>query len=200
MATVVLALGDRALRALCEAELSRAGHSTVIISRALAVLQVSQMLAPQLVLIDDTALGRDTLRAAAGLRLAGVGLDDDAMKGWLPLPLSGWQVVDLVERLAGAAPNYGVLALDPARRVARANGREVDLTRTEFRLLEALYGHRGRELTQDEALEAAWGIGEWSGNLSVLRAHVRNLRLKLAQVGLPNAVRSVRGRGYALAE
>jgi DNA-binding response OmpR family regulator len=34
--------------------------------------------------------------------------------------------------------------------------------------------------------------------VGVLRAHVRNLRMKLAQVGLPNAVRSLRGKGYAL--
>ena len=107
--------------------------------------------------------------------------------------------MELVERLVGSVSSTGAsLTLDASRRVARANGREVDLTRTEFRLLEALYGHRGREITQDEALEAAWGAGDWSGNVAVLRAHMRNLRLKLAQIGLPNAVRSLRGRGYAL--
>jgi DNA-binding response OmpR family regulator len=48
-------------------------------------------------------------------------------------------------------------------------------------------------------MEALWGAGDWSRNLSLLRAHMRNLRLKLAQVGLANAVRSRRGKGYALA-
>ena len=199
MATVILALGDRALRGLCETELSRAGHTPVTISRPLEVLQVSRGVATELVLVDDTALGKDALRASAGRWLGGLGIEDKALKGSLALPVTGPQVVELVERLVGAAPqNGGALTLDAGRRVARANGREVDLTRTEFQLLAALYGHRGREITQEEALEAAWGAGEWSGNVGVLRAHMRNLRLKLAQVGLPNAVRSLRGRGYRL--
>jgi DNA-binding response OmpR family regulator len=83
--------------------------------------------------------------------------------------------------------------------VARANGREVALSRTEYQLLDALLTRRGDVVTLDEAMESFWGAGDWSRNLSLLRAHMRNLRLKLAQVGLPNAVRSRRGKGYALA-
>jgi hypothetical protein len=48
-------------------------------------------------------------------------------------------------------------------------------------------------------MEALWGAGDWSRHLALLRAHMRNLRLKLAQLGLANAVRSRRGKGYALA-
>jgi DNA-binding winged helix-turn-helix (wHTH) protein len=199
MATVVLALGDSALRRLCEVELPRNGHTPLALSRALELLHVSRRLTSGLVLVDDTALGRDAVRACDGQYAAGLGLEHPSLRASLALPVTGAQVVELVERLVEAlTPAAHDMSLDPNRRVVRANGREVDLTRTEYQLLDALYRHRGRELTQEEALEAAWGPGDWMGNLGVLRAHVRNLRLKLAQVGLPNAVRSRRGRGYSL--
>jgi DNA-binding response OmpR family regulator len=199
MATVVLALGDSAVRRLCEAELCRAGHTAVVVTRALEVLQLSRRLTPDIVLVDGTRLGRDVLTAAAGHVAGGLGLQDPALKASLALPVTGRQVVDLVERLAGPiVANGAALRLDAGRRVISANGREIGLTPTEYRLLEAAYGCRGRELTLEQALEVAWGPGEWSGNVGVLRAHVRNLRMKLAQVGLPNAVRSLRGKGYAL--
>ncbi len=91
------------------------------------------------------------------------------------------------------------LTLEPGLRVARANKREVGLSRTEYQLLDALLSRRGGVVSLDEAMESLWGAGDWSRNLSLLRAHMRNLRLKLAQVGLVNAVQSRRGKGYALA-
>ncbi len=94
------------------------------------------------------------------------------------------------------------LSVEASRRVARANGREVALTRAEYQLLAALLSRHGGLISREEAMEAmeaVWGGGEWPRNLTLLRAHVRNLRLKLTQLGLANAVRSSRGRGYALA-
>jgi DNA-binding response OmpR family regulator len=91
------------------------------------------------------------------------------------------------------------LSLEPSRRVARANGREVALTRSEYQLLDALMSRRGSVVMLEEAMETLWGAGDWSRNLTLLRAHMRYLRLKLAQVGMPNAIRSRRGKGYALA-
>ena len=199
MATVILAIGDSTLRRLCQSALDKAGHTSLPVSRPLQALDTAIKVLPQAMLVDDTSLGRDTLTVWRGRSTAGLGLEHADIGVSLPLPVTATQVVELVERLVGVALASGIaLTLDASRRVARANGREVDLTRTEFRLLEALYGHRGREIAQDEALEAAWGAGDWSGNVAVLRAHMRNLRLKLAQIGLPNAVRSLRGRGYAL--
>jgi DNA-binding response OmpR family regulator len=198
MATVILAIGDNALRSLCQNALGEAGHTPVAVSRPLQALGTTIKVLPDAMLIDGTSLGRDTMTVWRGRSTAGLGIEHPSLGASLPLPVTGRQVVDLVERLVGSPPVTIVLTLDAGRRVAGANGREVDLTRTEFQLLQALYGHRGREISQEEALEAAWGQGDWSGNVAVLRAHMRNLRLKLAQVGLPNAVRSLRGRGYAL--
>jgi DNA-binding response OmpR family regulator len=202
VATVILAVGDRPLRDLCEAALAHAGHVTIHVERGLELLTLKTRLRGDVVLADASRLGRDAARAGAvpfANRMVGLGFGAPGVLS-LALPLQDWQVVDAVERLSGATldPRAG-LALEPGRRVARANGREVALSRTEYQLLEALLTHRGRELSLDEAMEAIWGAGEWSRNVGLLRAHMRNLRLKLAQIGLANAVRSLRGRGYALA-
>jgi DNA-binding response OmpR family regulator len=202
MATVVLAIGDSTLRRLCQSTLDRAGHVTIPVARPLEVLDVAFRIQPDALLADGTSLGKEAVTAWGGWRpivRIGLGMDHEKLAASLTLPVTGNQVLQTVEGMLGAAPaGSDGLALDAARRVARANAREVDLTRTEFQLLQALHAARGRQLSQDEALAAAWGPGDWSGNVGVLRAHVRNLRLKLAQVGLPNAVRSLRGKGYAL--
>jgi DNA-binding response OmpR family regulator len=202
MATVVLAIGDKQLRLLCREALPQAGHATVVIDRPLELLQLETRFSADVVLVDGSPLGIDALRVAridfAG-RLIGLGVEDRGVAATVALPLSARQVVDAVHRVAVVPSEAPVLTLEAGRRVARANGREVALTRTEVQLLEALLGRRGGVVTLDEAMEALWGAGDWTRNLTLLRAHMRNLRLKLAQVGLANAIRSRRGRGYALA-
>ncbi|HEU0072931.1 MAG TPA: winged helix-turn-helix domain-containing protein [Dehalococcoidia bacterium] len=202
MATVLLAIGDSALRRLCEQSLSGAGHATVEITRALELLEIGSRLRGDAVLVDGSQLGRDAVRAGAADyagRLIGLGVDSPALAATLELPVTARGVADTVRTVTRETPEPASLTLEPGRRVARANGREVALTRSEYQLLETLLGRRGGVVLLDEAMEALWGAGDWSRNLSLLRAHMRNLRLKLAQVGLANAVRSRRGKGYVLA-
>jgi hypothetical protein len=203
MATVLLAIGDSALRRLCEQTLAGAGHATVEISRPLELLDIGSRLRGDAVVVDGSRLGREALRAGApdyAGRLIGLGVGSQDLATTLELPAMARGIRDAVQRVTFvAAPERSNLALEPGRRVASANGREVALSRTEYQLLDALLSRRGGVVTLDEAMESLWGAGDWTRNLSLLRAHMRNLRLKLAQVGLANAVRSRRGKGYALA-
>jgi hypothetical protein len=164
-------------------------------------LDVASKARVHVLVADDTSLGREAATASSFFapHRIGLGLEQPHVDRTLPLPLSGPEIVDAVERLAPALTSPGLLALEPGRRVARANGREVALTRSEYQLLEALLSRGGGVVALDEAMETLWGAGDWSRNLSLLRAHMRNLRLKLVQVGLANAVRSRRGKGYVLA-
>ena len=73
MATVVLALGDGALQRLCDTELFRAGHAAVAVTRALELLQLARRMTPDVVLVDETPLGRDVVKTAAGYAAAGLG-------------------------------------------------------------------------------------------------------------------------------
>jgi len=199
MATVLLAIGDSELRQLCQGQLERAGHDVLFARRPLQTLGIADKLRVHVLLVDDTSLGRDTASVSLGMRVFGLGLDHPRVQERVDLPVTGPEVVGIVEKLAPATPVDASLSLEPSRRVARANGREVALTRSEYQLLDALLSRRGSIVLLEEAMETLWGAGDWSRNLTLLRAHMRNLRLKLAQVGLANVVRSRRGKGYVLA-
>ncbi|KAA0926825.1 response regulator transcription factor [Streptomyces apricus] len=91
------------------------------------------------------------------------------------------------------------LRLDPqARRVWRGP-REIDLTRTEFDLLELLVRNCGIVLDHTTIYDRIWGydFGPGSKNLAV---YVGYLRRKLDEPGVPSPIHTVRGVGYVLRE
>jgi DNA-binding response OmpR family regulator len=181
--------------------LRRAGYASVAVERPLAVFDVAGKLRWDAACIDASPLGDETRAMLRGLGgpapLLGLGVEGVTVS--LPLPLNGSRLVEsLASALAVATPVAGPLRLDEARRVAMAHGQEATLTRTEFRLLSFLLEQRGREAPLNELLASVWGFTEGRGGSVLVRAHVRNLRAKLARIGLPDAVHSRRGRGYAL--
>jgi two-component system response regulator MprA len=91
------------------------------------------------------------------------------------------------------------LRMDPqARRVWRG-GRELELTRTEFELLELLVRNAGIVLDHATIYDRIWGydFGPGSKNLAV---YVGYLRRKLDEPGAPQLIHTVRGVGYVLRE
>jgi two-component system response regulator MprA len=91
------------------------------------------------------------------------------------------------------------LVVDPARWSARRGDRELELTRTEFRLLEALADRAGTVVGRGDLMAAVWDydFGATSSNLDV---YVSYLRRKLEADGEPRIVQTVRGVGYVLRE
>lgn len=91
----------------------------------------------------------------------------------------------------------GNLRLDPARRVAWREGRELELTAREFAILEALFKRPGGVTSREEILEEAWGEREepMSNTIDVL---IGRLRRKLDSPGQPTRIEAVRGMGYRL--
>ena len=83
----------------------------------------------------------------------------------------------------GAAIRIGGIELDPARRLVKRLGVEVNLTPKEFELLHFLMSHAGRPLTHARILAAVWGP-EYGGELEYLRTFVRQLRKKLGDDAL----------------
>jgi DNA-binding response OmpR family regulator len=89
------------------------------------------------------------------------------------------------------------LIVDPAQRTVRRAGREIDLTRREFELLEELARHRGMVLSRQQLLERVWGYDfEVDGN--VVDVFVGYLRRKLEAGGEPRMIHTVRGVGFVL--
>jgi two-component system response regulator MprA len=94
---------------------------------------------------------------------------------------------------------FADLELDPGLREVRRGGEPVDLTRTEFNLLELFMRNPRQVLTRSVIFERVWGydFGFASNSLDV---YIGYLRRKTEAGGKPRLIRTVRGVGYALRE
>jgi two-component system alkaline phosphatase synthesis response regulator PhoP len=91
------------------------------------------------------------------------------------------------------------LRLDLDQHRAFVGERAIELTRTEFSLLEAFMQQPGHTLTRDELLEKAMGYA-YEGMGRALDTHIRNLRRKIEpDPDAPIYIQTVYGVGYRLA-
>ena len=91
----------------------------------------------------------------------------------------------------------GPLQLDTGAREARVSGSPVELTGTEFALLEYLMQNAGQVLSRDQLREEVWGEG-FEPASNVVDIYVHYVRRKLKAAGLEaDPIRTVRGLGYA---
>ena len=92
----------------------------------------------------------------------------------------------------------GHLELDPAAMTARANGDELHLTATEWKLLLEFVNHPGQVLSRQTLLKRVWDYG-YVGDSRIVDAAVARLRAKIEKdQARPELLRTVRGLGYRL--
>jgi len=91
------------------------------------------------------------------------------------------------------------LRLDPARHGAEVDGTFVELTRTEYQLLELLMLNPRRVLPHSLIYERVWGY-DFGPTSNALRVYVGYLRRKLEEAGTGAQIHTVRGVGYSLRE
>jgi DNA-binding response OmpR family regulator len=96
----------------------------------------------------------------------------------------------------GGVLRLGPLEVDPAAHLARLDGESLDLTRTEFGLLNLLLRNRGRAFSRAYLHDTVWGEPAVEGDRSVDNAVLR-LRRKLGPLG--EAIETVWGVGYRFA-
>ncbi|MFC1407550.1 MULTISPECIES: response regulator transcription factor [Streptacidiphilus] len=151
-----------------------------------------------------------TARDAVGDRVTGldVGADD-----YLAKPFELDELLARVRALlrrnsiaqaagVGGAAEDEVLAFEDlrmnttTREVTRA-GQPVELTRTEYMLLEMFLAHPRQVLTREQILKAVWGF-DFEPSSNSLDVYVMYLRRKTEAGGMPRLVHTVRGVGYAL--
>lgn len=94
---------------------------------------------------------------------------------------------------------HGSLKLDIDQRILFIDSQAIDLTRTEFSLLETFMSNPGYTLTRDELLEKALGYA-YEGMGRALDTHIRNLRRKIEpDPDHPTYIQTMYGVGYKLA-
>ncbi|MFD5413827.1 response regulator transcription factor [Streptomyces nojiriensis] len=95
------------------------------------------------------------------------------------------------------ALTFGDLRMDLATREVTRGGRPVELTRTEFTLLEMFLAHPRQVLTREQILKTVWGF-DFEPSSNSLDVYVMYLRRKTEAGGEPRLVHTVRGVGYVL--
>jgi two-component system response regulator MprA len=220
-ALVLIAEDDDEIRNALERILRFEGYRTRVVRDGAAALSAVTDDVPDAILLDVMMPFVDGLSVCRRLREHGnrtpilmltarhevsdrvAGLDAGA-DDYLPKP---FELEELLARLRallrrGADPDddlviAGPLRLDVRRRVLRSNGVPVELTRTEFSILELLMRNEGIVLERSTIYERVWGYDFGSSSRS-LDVHIGYLRRKLEADGSPRLIDTVRGVGFVL--
>ncbi len=91
--------------------------------------------------------------------------------------------------------NFGTIMVDYEDRKITVQGKEVDLTKTEFGILELLSRNRGRSFDKETIYEKLWGYDK-DGNSESITEHVRRIRNKLGRFTDQKVIETVWGVGY----
>ncbi len=143
-----------------------------------------------------------TARGEEGDKILGLELGAD---DYITKPFSARELVARVKavlrRQAGPAPSKKIaigelLVLDLEKYAVLVQGRKLDLTSTEFRILRFLASKRGWVFTRDQILDYLWGHEKIVLDRTV-DVHIRNLRDKLGPKAA-RMIKNIRGVGYKL--
>ncbi len=218
---ILVAEDDPEIRQALERILSYEGYAVVTVNDGAAALEAISAHEPDAILLDvmmpfvdgisvcrkirdrgdKTPVLMLTARHETQDRVAGLdaGADDYVTK---PFELDELlaRVRALLRRVddgGGDVLSAGPFTLDVAQRLVSGPGGDIELTRTEFSLLELLMRNRNIVLERSVIYERVWGydFGDSSRSLDV---HIGYLRRKLEADGTDRVIETVRGVGFAL--
>ncbi|MFQ5576004.1 MAG: response regulator transcription factor [Anaerolineae bacterium] len=220
---------DREIVRLVRAYLEQSGFNVLVASSGEAALHAMRRERPDLVVLDLMLPDRDgwditrlvrgdpALAATPIIMLTARVEDTDKILGlelgaddYITKPFNPREVVARVRSVlrraqGGSLPaqprvlQLGGLIMDTGRHEVMVNGRPVELTPTEFKLLHIMLESPGYAFTRLELIEQSLGY-EYEGMERTLDSHIKNLRKKIeADPKHPALIQTVYGVGYRLA-
>jgi DNA-binding response OmpR family regulator len=224
MAALVAVVDDEPdIVELVSLNLQRAGYEVLGFGDAKAFFKSMEKRLPDIVLLDLMLPDMDGLEICKSLRHEArwssipvimltarstetdkvlgleLGADDYVTKPFSPRELVA-RVKAVLRRKSGEADTQqlkigSLLVIDSDRYEVRVQGKKIELTPTEFRILRFLVSNRGRVFARDQILDHLWGHEKAVIDRTV-DVHVRNLREKLGKAA--SLIKNVRGVGYKI--
>jgi DNA-binding response OmpR family regulator len=217
---VLLVEDDLRLRRMLALALSDDGHSVTEAGTGREALELVSTQGPDMVLLDLMLPDIDGVEVCRRLRTVSqvpvimvtarsgsddvvggleAGADDYVSKPVVAKELTA-RMAAVWRRITPHQPiiQVGPISVSVEQGEARCDGRELQLTRTEFRLLYELAAHADTIVTREQLLQRVWGY-DYFGDTRLLDVHVRRLRIKIEQdPSRPRHLLTVRGTGYRL--
>jgi two-component system response regulator MprA len=222
---VLLVEDDPAVRGAVERALRHAGHQPALATDGVRALEQATAVPYDAVILDLGLPGLDGLEVCRRLRASGnqvpvlmltaraavservSGLDAGA-DDYLVKPFALDELLARLRALERRTPTtgqgrgqlrFGDLVLDRDAMTCMRGTREIQLSRTEYQLLELLMASQAKVLSRDVIFDKVWGydFGPESNSLDV---YIGYLRRKLEANGEPRIIHTVRGVGYVMRE
>jgi len=219
----VIAEDDRAVRESVTRALELEGYEVEAVNDGMAALAAAGREGVDLLLLDLGMPNMDGLTVCRRLRSAGSRLPvlvltarteiSDRVSGldagaddYLPKPFSLDELLARVRSLlrrstydTGEVSEVRVddLVIDDAARRAWRGPRELDLTKTEFDLLDLLARNHGVVLSHSNIYDQIWGY-DFGPDSKALAVYIGYLRRKTEEAGESRIIQTVRGVGYSL--
>jgi two-component system phosphate regulon response regulator PhoB len=219
--TVLIVEDENDIRELLAFNLRREGFSVLEAGDGRDALSLAADKKPDVILLDIMLPGLDGLGVCRELQrepgtsvipvimLTAKGEEVDRIVGlelgaadYVVKPFSVREVILRIRSVLrrNAAPSEtlplrcGPIILNMAEHAVRVGGTPVELTITEFRLLEDLLRHKGKVRSREQLLNAVWGYS-FEGYARTVDTHVRRLRAKVGD-DAAESIETVRGVGY----
>jgi two-component system OmpR family response regulator len=213
---------DPAIAKAVRTAVQEAGHECTWVPDGETAIRDQTILSSDLVVLDimlPTVGGIEVLKTAraAGVRTPVIVL---TALGSVPHKLEGFEAgaddylvkpfaidellarIEAVHRRTAHKPamelDAGPMHLSLATKRLTLDGRMIELTPTEFSILELLMRYKGQVVTRKMLCEHVWGF-DWDGPTNVIEVHINRLRGKIDKGREESLIRTIRGRGYALA-
>ncbi len=203
-ASILIVDDDVRLLRFVRANLESVGYKVLMAEDGTQALATMQTEMPDLAILDIMLPGMDGFELCRRIRefsalpvimLTAKAEESDKIRGfklgaddYLTKPFSALELLARVEAVLRRARipeeirspvlTIGQLSIDFVRRRVTMAGKDVDLTPTEYKLLQQLASNTGKVMLHQDLLTRVWGV-EYRDELDYLRAYIRRLRHKI---------------------